>query len=99
MAYRKDGLTVTMTGENHGGDAVVTLPLLAYPGYTLSGEGAALSRQDGYLTVLLPAGWQGTVTVRWTGLWYWRLSDLVSLAAIAATVVVLRRKLHKISAL
>ena len=59
----------------------------------------ALSRQDGYLTVLLPAGWQGTVTVRWTGLWYWRLSDLVSLAAIAATVVVLRRKLHKISAL
>ena len=99
VAYRKDGLTVTMAGENHGGDAVVTLPLLAYPGYTLSGEGAALSRQDGYLTVLLPAGWQGTVTVRWTGLWYWRLSDLVSLAAIAATVVVLRRKLHKISAL
>ena len=99
VSYQKDGLTVTLSGVNHGGDAVVTLPLLAYPGYTLSGEGAALSRQDGYLTVLLPAGWQGTLTVRWTGLWYWRLADAISLAAIAATAVLVRRKLHKKSAL
>lgn len=99
LLYKKDGLTVTLAGANHGGDAVVTLPLLAYPGYTLSGEGAALSQQDAYLTVLLPADWQGTLTVRWTGLWYWRISDVVSLAAIAATVVLLRRKLYKNSAL
>ena len=99
LLYKKDGLTVTLAGANQGEDAVVTLPLLAYPGYTLSGEGAVLSQQDAYLTVLLPAGWQGTLTVRWTGLWYWRLADAISLAAIAATAVLVRRKLHKKSAL
>jgi len=90
-----DDLTVTLTAENTGSAAArIRLPLFAYPGYRLTGtDGAALTQADGYLEVELPAGWQGSVTVRWTGLWYWRVSDAVSALGIAASVVLYRR--HK----
>ena len=95
-SYVKDGLRVELRAANGtDGEAAVTLPLLAYPGYTLTaaGEpGARLSTSGtGYLTVVLPAGWQGSVTVRWTGLWFWRAADLFSLLALAATAVCRRR--------
>ena len=71
------------------------LPLYAYPGYALTetGSGAVLGRQQGYLAVTLPAGYSGTVTVRFAGFWFWRAADLVSLACIlACTGVYIRRR-------
>lgn len=92
-AYNKEGLSLSLTARNEGGDASVTLPLLAYPGYTLTADGgAALGEKDGYLTLELPAGWQGSAGVRWTGFWFWRAADLVSLVSLAATAVLWRRR-------
>lgn len=84
--YQKSGLRVTFTAQNTAGkDATARLPLLYYPGYTArdaSGSLLALSDTSGDLTVVLPAGYQGTVTVQFTGFWYWQAADLLSGAAI-----------------
>ena len=53
--------------------------------------GVTLTHKDGYLFVVMAPGWQGTVTVRWAGMWYWRISDAVSAAAVAATLILWRR--------
>ncbi len=91
--YRKDGLSIDFTGANTGEAASLSLPLLAYPGYTLTADGGVtLGEEAGYLTVTLPAGWQGSFSVRWTGFWFWRVADLISLVSLAATVVLWRRR-------
>lgn len=95
-SYYRGQLSVSFTATNtNGGESTVVVPLFAYPGYEITDTAgtARLSRQDGYLTVVLPAGYSGTVTVRWAGFWFWRVADVISLAGIAATVVFrLRRR-------
>lgn len=91
QSYFRGQLSVSFTATNtNDTQSTVVVPLFAYPGYELTDTAgtAQLSRQDGYLIVLLPAGYTGTVTVRWAGFWYWRVFDLISLAGIAATVFV-----------
>lgn len=92
--YTKDGLDVTLSAVNTGTEeGTIRLPLFYYPGYSITGsEGAGLTHTEGYLVVTVPAGWQGSVRVRWTGEWFWRISDLVSLCAILATLVVWKRR-------
>ena len=58
-------------------------------------DGAALTHKDGYLTVTLAPGWQGSVQVRWTGLWYWRVADCISLIGIAAAIALYRKNKKK----
>ena len=93
-------LSVTFTATNtNDTESTVVVPLFAYPGYEITDTAgtAQLSRQDGYLTVVLPAGYSGTVTVRWAGFWYWRVFDLISLAGIAATVVFWVRRRRQVA--
>lgn len=92
--YQKSGLTATFTAQTGEAPGTVVLPLYTYPGYTLSttAQGAALGSQSGYLTVALPANWQGSVTVRFAGFWYWRAADVCSLLGIAATAVLYGRR-------
>lgn len=91
--YTKTGLSVMFSAENTtDGPATAVLPLFAYPGYALRGtEGAVLASQDSYLTVTVPAGWSGSVAVRFAGFWYWRVADAVSLAGAVAAFVLYRR--------
>lgn len=95
-SYYRGQLSVSFTATNtNDSESTVLVPLFAYPGYEITDTAGAarLSRQDGYLTVVLPAGYSGTVTVRWAGFWFWRVADVISLAGIAATVVFrLRRR-------
>ena len=37
--------------------------------------------------VLLPEGYNGTLHVWYAGMWYWRVAELVSLAAALAVIV------------
>ncbi len=89
-----DSLTVTL--QNGTGAAVTgRLPLLDYPGYRLQsgGAGVSLGQADGFVTLTVPAGWQGTVVVDWAPLWYWRAADIASLLGIAAMAAcALRRR-------
>ena len=92
--YDKNGLRVTLSAANPTGEnGSIRLPLFYYPGYRMDGGdgGVTLTHKDGYLFVVMAPGWQGTVTVRWAGMWYWRISDAVSAAAVAATLILWRR--------
>ena len=68
-----------------GGEAV-ELPLTWYPGYAaVDGTGAELAcepGENGILTVRTQSD-AGHMTVWYRGLWYFRVGDLVSLAAAA----------------
>lgn len=95
--YTKNGLTIQLTAQNTGAtEAFIRLPLFYYPGYSMTAaDGAALTHKDGYLIVTLAPGWQGSVQVRWTGLWYWCAADCISLIGIAATGVLYRKNKKK----
>jgi len=68
--YTKNGLTIQLAAQNTGDtEASIRLPLFYYPGYHMTAaDGAALTHKNGYLTVTLAPGWQGSVQVRWTGM-------------------------------
>lgn len=91
--YTKNCLTIQLAAQNTGDtEASIRLPLFYYPGYHMTAaDGAALTHKNGYLTVTLAPGWQGSVQVRWTGMWFWRAADCISLLGIAATVVLYRK--------
>ena len=91
--YTKNGLTIQLAAQNTGDtEASIRLPLFYYPGYHMTAaDGAALTHKNGYLTVTLAPGWQGSVQVRWTGMWFWRAADCISLLGIATTVVLYRK--------
>ncbi len=91
--YTKNGLTIQLAVQNTGDtEASIRLPLFYYPGYHMTAaDGAALTHKNGYLTVTLAPGWQGSAQVRWTGMWFWRAADCISLLGIAATVVLYRK--------
>ena len=84
---------IKLAAQNTGDtEASIRLPLFYYPGYHMTAaDGAALTHKNGYLTVTLAPGWQGSVQVRWTGMWFWRAADCISLLGIAATVVLYRK--------
>lgn len=79
--FAKRGTHVSFSYSAQTG-RIVTLPLYFYPGYeaVLNGE-QALETLDGgnhRLALALPAG-EGTVSVRYTGFWYFNLANFVSL--------------------
>ncbi|MDD4851156.1 MAG: hypothetical protein PHO10_10740, partial [Gemmiger sp.] len=87
--YQKTGLAITFTAQNTGdAPATATLPLLCYPGYTALGEGDTplpITDNQGFISLALPAGYTGAVSVEFTGFWYWHFFDGVSLGAILLT--------------
>lgn len=93
---RTDAATTLSISNGTDSDKDVTLPLLAYPGYvatdTGTGQGLAVSRgTDNELAVTIPAGWSGTFTVRFEGLWFWHVTDVVSGVGIALTILAMVR--------
>jgi len=93
-----EGLTVSgwekgtnrmeVTAVNASGEErTLELPLILYKGYRAkdSGSGKELYLSEGksHRAVLhLPGGYAGTAVVRFSEPWYWRVAELVSLAAL-----------------
>ncbi len=81
--YSKEGLDITCT-VSASADGCMFLPLLNYKGYELTSEdgaldSGALAEGDGAtVRVNIPAGYNGTIHVRYAGMWYWHLAEVVS---------------------
>ena len=80
--YVKDGLQVEASVQT-GREGFIDFPMLYYKGYSAycidSGEKLVVGPGENYdVRVLLPAGFQGKVHVGYTGMWYWRIAELVS---------------------
>lgn len=91
-AWEKGCLEMQVTCENaEENENLLNMPLLLYRGYvaydTETGEQFAMMRTDSGMTaVVLPAGYAGTVEMRFREPWYWRVSELVSLLALAGII-------------
>lgn len=93
----KDNLEIVMNCSNSEDESYVDCSLLYYSGYTArdvaSGEELAVEAgENGLVRVWLPAGYEGQVRVRYQGMWYWRLAELVSLFGAAVMAVLTVRK-------
>lgn len=83
--YEKNYLTVHMTCENTGEeDSYIEPTLLYYMGYQAIDDatGESLEMEAGtnnVMRVILPAGYEGSITIQFTGMWYWKITDIFSL--------------------
>jgi hypothetical protein len=86
--YLHAWLSCANTGET---ESYVELPILLYKGYrayTADGQELTICDGDNHLVrVLLPAGFDGTLEVRFVSPFYWRISEIVSLIAWAIVAV------------
>ena len=86
--YEKEGTSLRFRFQGRGdSDTYVTLPLYAYPGYEGkldNGENLTLDEGDNHkLRIRIPKGiTQGSVSVRYTGLWYFPVAGAVSLVTL-----------------
>ena len=96
-------VTVQCASEEGG---VVTVPLVSYPYYqavdNATGEQLAVGHTDDSweVTVTLPAGYDGSFTVRFREPLHWRLAELGSLAGVLALIgygVMTARKKRKLA--
>jgi len=98
LEYSKKYLDLTITCENPTEQSArMDLPMLYYPGYTAVDQttGKKLELVKGIenrLEMMLPAGFAGTVTVKWSEPWYWRVSELCSLTCIIGVILYDKKK-------
>lgn len=93
-AITRNGRTTTVTCSTADTEGFVELPLLYYPGYRAD-TGTLYPSEHGLVGLAVPAGFDGTVTVRWQEPRRWLAADLISLvsfAALAGRAVYRRRK-------
>ena len=81
----RHALNLTAQVDNPTGETVtVEAPLWGYRYYAAKGNGQKLAtyRADSFkLAIDVPAGFSGTITIKFTEPWHWRLAELASLAA------------------
>lgn len=75
----------------------ISLPLSNYYGYHAEDvdsktEVTVENGVENMVTVVLPAGYQGTMHVKWSEPWYWRVAELVSLVSVIAGLALWKRK-------
>ena len=90
--YRKSGLHIAFTAQNLTSEPQpITLPLTGYKDYRAYANGEALPTMravGGQLQLELPAGFSGSVTVKFTEPFHWRAAEIISLACILCGAVV-----------
>lgn len=83
--YEKHYTNIYMTvQECENLDGQIYVPLLGYPGYKAvdrDGNKFSLTKaENGMLSVMIPAGYEGSIEVSFAGFWYWRAAEIISLA-------------------
>lgn len=96
-SYEKRGLGARFLCENSSEtQQQVTLPILLYKGYrALDEQGERMEITDDgshLLGIRIPAGYSGQIIVKFSEPWYWRLSELITLAVTVMFVVYMVRK-------
>ena len=93
ISYEKKNSRISMECENLSGEVQpVKVSFLDYKGFVVTDKttGEKLDTtcdEQHILTVLLPAGYRGTVQVCFRQPWYWRVAEIVSLAVLIALFV------------
>lgn len=102
-SYNKKYNTITVTCENTTSeDSYMQLPLIAYNGFTAtdtaSGTAITIEPYD-IMQLVIPAGYSGTIEVKFTGFWFWKASAILSIIAVLALIGIEIRRWRKSSVL
>lgn len=95
--YEKNGLSITLSASNDSSEsASIQMPLLFYKGYVAyDSDGVSLDTyadSDFLVSVDIPAGFSGEITVSFQSPWYWRVAELVSLLSFVGMMIAGRRR-------
>lgn len=99
--YRKEGTNLSLSVTNRGADGYLLLPLFHYKGYQVSsGDGKITNAnlatgESNVIQVNIPAGYQGELSVKYVGFWYWRAAEVVSAATAVFLVWAAGRRRHR----
>ncbi len=86
--YEKEYTNINLDIKEEKGEiGLVTLPLLNYLGYEAkdsNGEKLGIvSDSNGVMQLIIPAGFDGNITVRYAGPWFWHVGEIISLIFVA----------------
>lgn len=93
LAYEKEYLEVDMTCVNNTNkDSYVDVPLLLYKGYravdAATGQQMQLTAgENNIIRILIPANYEGSLELDFVSPTYWRVAELITLAAIVVLLV------------
>lgn len=95
--YVKGSLQVEVTCRNIGAeDGILVCPLLYYKGYqaydVTTGEKLQVFDGENHsVSVIVPTGYAGEISVRFVSPWYWRVAEAVTLISVILFVFLYRR--------
>lgn len=93
QSYEKKGLSAqTVCSNNSNREGFMQFPLLYYKGYIAyeKESGKRLPLYDGsnhMVSVAVPSGFEGNVSVEFVSPWYWRVAEVMSLTAFVIFVI------------
>lgn len=100
--YRRGGTNHYMTVKTTDSDGTVTLPLFCYKGYKVTSSDGVITTDNlvkkntelWYLEI--PKGYSGDISISYSGMWYWRISEAISVISfilmVAYGIFVYKRK-------
>ncbi len=91
-------LSVDFTVEKSSTEKSFMIPLNAYKGYKAYGEQGSLELMPGdggHLSVIVPVGYNGTVSVRFFEPWYWKVSYVVTALTSVGVIIYIWNKQKK----
>ncbi|MCD7750372.1 MAG: hypothetical protein LUI10_01295 [Lachnospiraceae bacterium] len=86
--YEKQGTNITLTVTAGDADGYVLLPLFNYKGYHVESadglitDSCLVTGEGNVIQLNIPAGYNGTISVSYRGLWYWKMANLVSVLTL-----------------
>ncbi len=87
--YEKNGTDLTLSVSNAKSGDTIDVPLLYYKGYTAkdnNGNKLDVSEGDNHCLRIELAGSADEINIKYSGLWYFRLSEIISLLGIIAAI-------------
>ena len=88
LDYRREGGSSFVTCQNGGeAETYVDIPVSCYKGYRAKDvqtkeDFLIVSGEQNRIRVIIPAGYNGTIKIRFCEPWYWRVSELISVIGV-----------------
>lgn len=98
--YDKDYTNISLTvKETDNQPGLVAVPLLYYEGYEARDDAGNLMRllgdDNGVMNIVVPAGFDGNITIRYAGFWYWRVAEIVSVVSFVIFLYFAVKSFHR----
>ena len=97
LDYWREGGTSFVTCQNDGDtETYVDIPVFCYKGYKAKDvqtkeELLIAPGEQNRIRVIIPAGYNGTIKIRFCEPWYWRISELISVIGVIMILICFKK--------